>query len=262
MILSKARLSIIPAKAIADPALNATALRVLCALGTYTDDNGWCYPGQQRLADDLGIGRAAVNRAIQCLATQGYVEVHKQQRRDGGRGTNLYRVILDPKEPPQAELPLATGAEKAPPVSPERHTPCIAGDTGYDSPAESGPDSAGDTAITTQFNDPDKILGPPQKNGTGGKPPSALDRHLQSMRRELGEGAWASWIEPLRVVSLDPPIIEAPTRFHAEHIRQHFAERLELRLGRKITIQPTDPGARRASNQAETHPQSLTGDAA
>ena len=244
--MSKARLSIIPAKAIADPALNATALRVLCALGTYTDDNGWCFPKQSSLADDLGIGRAAVNRAVQILKAQGYVEVYEQRRRDGGRGANSYRVILDPKAPPQLDLPLAAEPDLPPPVSPESHTPCIAGDTGPDSPGDTGPVSAAESSLTTQLNDPNKILGPTQKNGTGGEAPPALERLLQAMRRELGDGTWASWIAPLRIVALDPPILEAPSRFHAEHIRQHFSERIEQRLGKAIKVQFPDTGARRA----------------
>ncbi len=53
-----------------------------------------------------------------------------------------------------------------------------------------------------------------------------------TLRAEIGEATWKSWIEPLRIVSLDPPILEAPSRFFADRVRVEFAERLERLLGR------------------------------
>ena len=38
------RFSIIPARAIDDPRLGKAALLVLCALGTYSDRDGWSFP--------------------------------------------------------------------------------------------------------------------------------------------------------------------------------------------------------------------------
>ena len=41
MIARSGRFSIIPARAIDDPRLGKAALLVLCALGTYSDRDGW-----------------------------------------------------------------------------------------------------------------------------------------------------------------------------------------------------------------------------
>jgi hypothetical protein len=41
--------------------------KTLCVLATYLDENGHCFPSQERIAKDLGIGRQAVNKRIQRL---------------------------------------------------------------------------------------------------------------------------------------------------------------------------------------------------
>src|SRR5713226_9778568 len=41
--------------------------RTLCALATYMDENGFCYPSQALIAKDLGIHRQRVNERIQEL---------------------------------------------------------------------------------------------------------------------------------------------------------------------------------------------------
>ena len=40
------RFAIVPARAIEDHRLGAAALRVLAALSTYSDKDGWCWPAQ------------------------------------------------------------------------------------------------------------------------------------------------------------------------------------------------------------------------
>jgi len=63
-----------------------------------------------------------------------------------------------------------------------------------------------------------------------------LEGNLRALAGEIGQAAWSSWIEPLQIVSTDPPVIEAPTRFHADRVKQAYAERLEELLGRRIEI--------------------------
>lgn len=41
--------------------------KTLCVLATYLDENGHCFPSQDQLAKDLGIGRQAANKRIQRL---------------------------------------------------------------------------------------------------------------------------------------------------------------------------------------------------
>jgi hypothetical protein len=47
--------------------LGSDLWHVYCALATYMDKDGVCYPTQKRLAKDLGIRREAVNRRVKKL---------------------------------------------------------------------------------------------------------------------------------------------------------------------------------------------------
>lgn len=65
------------------------------------------------------------------------------------------------------------------------------------------------------------------------------DAVLAALHLEIGQAAYQSWFSG---VCIDLPddtsaaILRAPSRFHANHIRQHFAERLERLLGKRIEI--------------------------
>ena len=91
------RFAIIPARAIDDSRLGNVALRVLCALGTYSDRNGRCWPSLVTIARRLGMSRQAVSKQIQALHKLGYLDIEAQQRPDGGKGVNAYRLLFDGK---------------------------------------------------------------------------------------------------------------------------------------------------------------------
>jgi len=70
------------------PTLTANAKIVYAQLLSYAWTNGYCYPGQVRMADDLGSTKSTVNRAILELETAGWLEVEKR-----GQGkTNIYTL--------------------------------------------------------------------------------------------------------------------------------------------------------------------------
>lgn len=244
--MGKQRLSIIPAAALADARVNYTMLKVLGQLGTYTDDNGWCFPRQNEIGRVLDLGRPAVNRAVQRLAECGYIEIHHRYRKDGGKAANWYRVVLDPALPPtEDEL------ENEPPhVSPEIHTPCAGGDTCHVSPADTSDVSPSDTSITTHLNDPSFSEDVRACSDTSmPKSLNALRVVLDGLRTGVGDATWASWIKPLVVVSLDPPIIGAPSRFHAKQVRDRFLLGIEELLGMgKIEIRVSQAHAVRGDS--------------
>ena len=93
--LRSGRFSIVPARAVEDRRLSAPAFRVLSALGTYSDKDGWCWPSLTTLATQLGTKRPVVHRNVQDLAKLGYLEIKRTQRRDGGNATNRYRLLFD-----------------------------------------------------------------------------------------------------------------------------------------------------------------------
>lgn len=92
------RYSIIPARAVFDvEGLSATELRVLAALGTYTNDEGWCFPNQTTLAERLRLTRQTISGAIRKLVEKGYVETEVRTAKGRGKVGYNYRVVLDIK---------------------------------------------------------------------------------------------------------------------------------------------------------------------
>jgi helix-turn-helix protein len=105
-IPASGRFAITPARAVEDARLGDAASRVLACLGTYADKDGWCWPGTGTLASRLGVTRQAVQRSRRQLAELGYIEVLRQRRKDGGFGSNRYRLLFD-----RALFMVNTGAE-------------------------------------------------------------------------------------------------------------------------------------------------------
>jgi DNA-binding transcriptional ArsR family regulator len=87
-------LSIIPARAVGDPALDASHVRVLCAVGLHTDASGGnVWTSIATLARESGVSESTVHRAINTLEEHGYLRVIPRTGR-----TNLYEVILQRPE--------------------------------------------------------------------------------------------------------------------------------------------------------------------
>jgi hypothetical protein len=117
------RFSIIPAWAVTDPRIDASALRVLCLLGKHTNNDGWCRRSQTKMAEELGCSRSTVQRGIDVLVSIGCVQVQA-----GGRpsrsadpekqpfAAHYYRVILDITDAEDASLD-SSGIEEEVPAS-------------------------------------------------------------------------------------------------------------------------------------------------
>jgi biotin operon repressor len=66
--------------------LSSNAKVVYAQLLAYAWSNDRCYPGQERMAEDLGSTKSTVNRAVLELQATGWLDV---ERRGQGR-TNIY----------------------------------------------------------------------------------------------------------------------------------------------------------------------------
>src|SRR5712692_10556253 len=71
--------------------------KMLCCLATYMDENGNCYPTQERIARDLGIRRQRVNERIQDLLNfrfngQPVLSLKPKTRVRGRWNNNVYRI--------------------------------------------------------------------------------------------------------------------------------------------------------------------------
>jgi Helix-turn-helix domain len=71
-----------------DPAISVGAKMTYGMLLHYACANDFCFPGQARLAQDIGFTRVQVTRAITELTSVGLVAI---QRRGNGQ-TNLYKI--------------------------------------------------------------------------------------------------------------------------------------------------------------------------
>jgi hypothetical protein len=95
-------LSILQSAAIDDIRMGASDLRILVALGTYADAEGWCWPKQKAIADRLGVKRQAVSKSLLHLAEYGYIEIHEQHdEATGSQIQSRYRILLDYVLPPE-----------------------------------------------------------------------------------------------------------------------------------------------------------------
>ncbi len=88
------QLSIIPSSAVFDDRISNAELRVLCALGAYTNRQGYCWPATTSIAKDLGISTRQVRTCLRRLEHCGYL---KTDPKPGQRST--YRVVKETSDP-------------------------------------------------------------------------------------------------------------------------------------------------------------------
>jgi GntR family transcriptional regulator len=91
-VQASGRFAVVPARVLDDRAIRPAALRVLLALATHSNRDGWCWPSIPTIARRLGVLRQAVSRAIGELVHLGYLTVQPQTRANGSRSSNLYRI--------------------------------------------------------------------------------------------------------------------------------------------------------------------------
>lgn len=83
----------IPVAIVRNTEIPLGAKMVYTALLSYAWHNDFCFPGQDRLAEDIGAGRTKVNQWLQELDKKGFINII---RRGQGK-TNIYEVNLKAK---------------------------------------------------------------------------------------------------------------------------------------------------------------------
>ncbi len=83
----------VPNAVLKSNAISPGAKLAYTMLLSYAWHNDFCFPGQDRLADDIGVSRQSANTYIKELQGKGYIKV---TRRGQGR-PNLYEVNLKAK---------------------------------------------------------------------------------------------------------------------------------------------------------------------
>jgi DNA-binding MarR family transcriptional regulator len=83
--------------------LSAVAKLVYAKLLSYAWNNNLVFPGQETMAEDIGLSKSTVNRGIQELEEKGWLEI---QRRGQGK-TNLYVLTHTVKPKKRGRFPPA-----------------------------------------------------------------------------------------------------------------------------------------------------------
>jgi len=109
-------LSIIPASAVADERLTDAQVRVLCAIGTFTNKlGGNVWASVRTLASSCNLNPRTVQRALPVLLEHGYLHVQDRPGR-----TNLYGIVLDQPTTPVSPPGDSSVTPPPTPVSPKR----------------------------------------------------------------------------------------------------------------------------------------------
>lgn len=89
--LGMSRFAAVPTAALDDERLEALHIRVLTALCSYGDKDGWCRVGQDKIAQRARTNEARVSSCISDLVKWGWV----RRQRIGKKKVNVYQVLLD-----------------------------------------------------------------------------------------------------------------------------------------------------------------------
>ncbi len=152
------RFSIIPARAVTDDRLTLGELKTLAVIGQYTDDEGWCFPSQSKIAEDTGFSRTTIIKHIANLKEYGYINVLRRKRENGSRTTNKMQVRFD-----------------YPPVGAGRH------------PLSAQDDTHNDPTITKELsNDNSPGPGGPETDLFGEKVTAPKKRRVNNLQKKKG----------------------------------------------------------------------------
>lgn len=95
------RFAAVPTAALDDQRLEAMHIRVLTALCSFSDKDGWCRVGQDKIAERARTNVARVSQAIGDLAGWGWVN----RTRFGKQRANAYQVVMDREFDPEIIAP-------------------------------------------------------------------------------------------------------------------------------------------------------------
>ena len=70
-----------------------SAISVYMYLKDRTDKNGTCYPSIGTISKELVLSRNTVKRGIDDLVKAGFIQKETRLRDNGGRSSNLYRLL-------------------------------------------------------------------------------------------------------------------------------------------------------------------------
>lgn len=255
------RYSVVPWRAADDERLTRSDMRMLMHFGRRVNGAGFVVLSQIKLSGEWGVTRQAVSKIITKLIKLDYVRKHEPY--PGAHGVWVYELISD------AVFETLAGDECQPSEVdrdcgklgdcqlPEVDTQSTGGVDTPDTESEDcqPPEVAGLSTIAVDHKSP---LFPPirtsESNRQGGEPKAVdnpppdlggfrlacrcpdFEQAALAFIASQGRDTWLSWFGSAGLTGADPPCLELPSQFAAAHVRTHFLEFFETRLGRKITI--------------------------
>lgn len=75
-----------------DAELPSRAITVYLILNEYSNSNGNCYPSLKTLAQDSGLSKRTVQRAINDLVNAGFITKEQRTRSNGALSSCLYHL--------------------------------------------------------------------------------------------------------------------------------------------------------------------------
>lgn len=97
--------------------ISPTARLVLFGLAQYAGPDGLCHPSQDTLADDLGLSRKSVMRAMTELKNGGLIATARRCRKNGSRTSDQISLLyFTPAETPEPDARLAESRPRSRPV--------------------------------------------------------------------------------------------------------------------------------------------------
>lgn len=103
------RFAAVPTAALDDERLEALHIRVLTALCSFSDKDGWCRVGQDKIAARARTNPARVSSSLSALAEWGWV----RKQRVGKQKVNVYQVVMDRAIDQSLDLPPEQDADTA-----------------------------------------------------------------------------------------------------------------------------------------------------
>ena len=94
--------SVMPARFVSDKRLSPNDVKILAALGLYTNQAGVCWPTQKTIERFTGIGKQGIMDGLKRLERHGYIRVLKGEYWPGQKSkwlTNRYQVLWRGNEP-------------------------------------------------------------------------------------------------------------------------------------------------------------------
>jgi hypothetical protein len=211
------RFAAVPTAALDDERLEALHIRVLTALCSYGDKDGWCRVGQEQIAARARTNPARVSSCITALVEWGWV----RKQRVGKMRVNIYQVLMDCEADPAIDLPAEqiadTASHTCPPgksLLPTQQVTLAPTANPIGTPFSNTVSNTASSSADPRVNAMDRIL---KACGPGMLDPAKSSSPLLDLRARIGR-----WLDAWSLEDEILPVVEAKTRDPRTRPMSHF----------------------------------------